>query len=241
MLYKYETHLHCCQCSYCAGSTSTELVLAYQRAGYAGFVLTDHFIYGNTCVDRTLPWKPRMERYYNAYLEAKELGDRLDFDVIFGLEHSYGDGKEVLLYGIDLGFLLDNPDIPRLTLDQIVDRVHRAGGLVIQAHPYRERGYIDSRVPPRADIVDGIEIYNAGNSPEENLPALELARKGDYIITSGGDVHSSRSIDIGMAGVVLDNRVHDGKTFVRALKEKNHGLLVQGRILSAVTGDDLSI
>lgn len=50
MLYRYETHLHCSRCSACATSSSQEMVRAYRKAGYAGFVLTDHFIHGNGVV-----------------------------------------------------------------------------------------------------------------------------------------------------------------------------------------------
>ena len=60
-MYLYETHCHCSQCSACAHSTSQELVLAYHKAGYAGVVFTDHFITGNTAVDRNLPWEDKMK------------------------------------------------------------------------------------------------------------------------------------------------------------------------------------
>ena len=111
-MYLYETHCHSSQCSACGHCTSRELVRSYHAAGYAGLVLTDHFIFGNTCVDRSRPWDEQMMAYYSAFLEAKEEGDKLDFDVIFAIEHAYGAGKEVLLYGIDLPFLLENWDIP---------------------------------------------------------------------------------------------------------------------------------
>ena len=104
MNYLYETHCHGSQCSRCSLSTSRELVRAYHKAGYAGLVLTDHFIWGNTAVSRHLPWEERMRLYYAAYLDARDEAKDLDFDVIFGLEHAYGDGNEVLIYGIGLDF-----------------------------------------------------------------------------------------------------------------------------------------
>ncbi|MBQ8197936.1 MAG: histidinol-phosphatase, partial [Lachnospiraceae bacterium] len=122
MEYRYETHCHSAQCSACAISSAQALVHAYHAAGYAGLVLTDHFIFGNTAVPSSLPWQIRMERYYQAYLDAKAAAEGLDFDVIFGLEHAYGDGKEILIYGVELDFLLANPDIPRICLDEFVSR-----------------------------------------------------------------------------------------------------------------------
>lgn len=235
MTYRYETHLHSSQCSLCAESTSAELVHAYHKAGYAGFVLTDHFIFGNTSVDRSLPWEQRMRCYYQAYLDAKAEAEALDFDVLFGIEHAYGDGKEMLIYGVELDFLLANPDIPDISLDELVRRVHEHGGIVIQAHPYRDRWYVNMAVEPRADIADGIEVYNAGNLPGEDAQALRLAQTGDYIMIGGGDVHSAHGSGIGLAGVALPFRVHDSKAFCRALIERQHRCIVKGAVVSEVT------
>ena len=233
MIYRYETHLHCSLCSMCAVSTPHELVHAYHSAGYAGFVLTDHFIFGNTCVNPALPWNARMRRYYGAYLDAVEAAAELDFDVLFGIEHAFGHGKELLLYGIDLDFLLSVPDLPKLSIDRLVELVHDYGGLAIQAHPYRSRFYIAPGVEPRLDIVDGIEVYNAANTCNENLPALNIAREHDFILTSGGDVHSISDSAIGHAGIALPYRVHDGKELVAALRRRDHQLIVGDSIVDA--------
>ncbi len=240
MMYLYETHCHGSQASLCASSTTREMVRAYHKAGYAGLVLTDHFIWGNTAVDRKLPWRERMEKYYDAYLEAKDESKDLDFDVIFGIEHAYGDGKEVLIYGIGLDFLLANPDIPEISLDAFVQRIHQAGGVVIQAHPYRDRWYTNLAVPPRADLVDGIEVYNAGNNPGEDVQALSLANSGSFLKTSGGDIHNAADSRIGSAGILLPYRVHDEKEFARALKENTHWLCVRGQALSQVLPEHLA-
>ena len=86
-MYLYETHIHSKTASACAWNTPKEMVQAYKRAGYTGMILTDHFIKGNTRIPRDLDWASRMHMYYDAYLEAKEEGDKLDFDVVFGIEH----------------------------------------------------------------------------------------------------------------------------------------------------------
>lgn len=234
MFYRYETHCHCSQCSACSRSTAQELVGAYHAAGYAGLVLTDHFIYGNTAVDRSLPWADQMQCFYNAYLEAKAAAEGLDFDVIFGIEHAYGDGKEVLIYGIDLHFLLSNSDIPSLTLDQLTERVHSYGGIVVQAHPYRNRSYVNMAVGPRADLVDGIEVFNVYNLPGEDKKALALAKTKSYIITSGGDIHSALDPNIGKAGIALPYRIRDEKALVNALKNRDHRYIINGRIVPEI-------
>ena len=169
MPFLYETHCHCAQCSKCAHSTAADMVRAYHSAGYAGLVLTDHFIFGNTAVPKDLPWEERMHRYYDAYLEAKAEGHKLDFDVIFGIEHFYGGGKEILFYGIDLAFLLNNPDIPDISIDTLVSRVHAAGGIAI--HALSGTGAISTGALPR-----GLTWWTASKSTTPAIPPERTGR-----------------------------------------------------------------
>ena len=236
MLYQYETHCHANACSKCAHSTPQELVQAYKAAGFAGLVLTDHFIHGYTSVDSSLSWAERMERYYQAYLEAKALGDQLDFDVIFGLEHAHGGGQEVLVYGIDLDFLLNNPQIENATLEEFSALVHGYGGLLIQAHPYRYGGW---EVPVRTDLIDGIEVFNAGNEPLKNRMALQIAKQNPCILTAGADTHFVGEARVGQAGIALPYRISSGAELVSALKKGDHQWIINGQIIAQITDDVL--
>lgn len=223
MQYKYETHCHSSRCSRCAHSTPAELVKAYHSKGFAGLVLTDHFIHGNHCVDPSLHWDGRMHCYYDAYLEAKEAAQALDFDVLFGIEHAYGGGLEVLCYGIDLDFLLSNPDIPKLDIRSFGERVHQYGGILVHAHPYRWAGP-ELQLP--MDILDGIEVHNAANAPDKNVLAKQLADTTSFIQTSGCDLHSIDDPKLGTAGIILPYRVQTGPQLVDALKRHDHCLII---------------
>ena len=55
--YKFEMHSHTNWCSACGNSSPEEMAAAYWDAGYAGMVITDHFLSGNSAVDRSLPWE----------------------------------------------------------------------------------------------------------------------------------------------------------------------------------------
>lgn len=234
-MYRYETHCHGSLCSKCAHSTPAEMVRAYKAAGFAGLVLTDHFIHGYTCVDPSLPWEARMGCYYQAFLDAKAEGDKLDFDVIFGLEHAYGGGQEVLTYGIDLQFLLSNPDIPQLSLEEYAARVHAYGGLLILAHPYRYGGW-EVKVP--LDLIDGIEVYNAGNEAVKNRMALQIARESS-ILTAGADSHAAWEARVGTAGIALPYRISTGQQLVEALRKGDHKLVICGQIIDHISPEVL--
>lgn len=220
-MYRYETHCHSSRCSRCAHSTPAELVKAYHEKGFAGLVLTDHFIHGNNCVDPSLPWEAQMRCYYDAYLEAKEAASVLDFDVLFGIEHAYG-GLEILCYGIDLDFLVNNPDIPQLDIRAFAGRVHSYGGILIHAHPYRWAGP-ELELP--LDILDGIEVHNAGNPPEKNILARQLADRTGLIQTSGSDLHHVAEPKLGTAGITLPYRIRTENQLVAALQRRDHRLI----------------
>lgn len=229
MLYKYETHCHSSRCSRCAHSAPGELVRAYHEKGFTGLILTDHFIHGNNCVDPALPWDDQMHCYYNAYLEAKAAARNLDFDVLFGIEHAYGGGLEVLCYGIDLDFLISNPDIPQLDLEGFAQRVHACGGILVHAHPYRWAGP-ELQLP--LHLLDGIEVYNAGNPADKNLLAIELAEHTGLIRTSGSDLHHISEPKLGTAGIALPYRIQNGKDLVGALKARDHALILPQKNLA---------
>lgn len=232
--YRYETHCHCCWCSACAKSSPQEMAEAYYNAGYAGMVLTDHFLRGNTAVDRTLPWEEKMKRYYEAYEAAREWARGKDFHVLFGIEHCYGDGKEVLTYGIDLDFLLEHINLHMYPLSEYSEMVHKAGGFVSMAHPFRDRGYINMDVKPQPKYLDGAEIFNFYNTGEENKQAAAFADKHRLLPTSGGDEHWSEGKAIGMAGIALKKPVDTGKELVEVLKSGDYGVIINGEIITSL-------
>lgn len=228
-MYYYETHVHSREGSACGQSSAREMVQAYKKAGYSGFVLTNHFIGGNTSVPRDLDWETRMKMYYQAYLDAKNEGDKLDFDVLFGIEEGYGQGKEVLIYGIDLEFLLAHPDWKSTSIDIFAKWVHEAGGLLVHAHPNRMRDYIIPGVKPRYDVCDGIEVYNSYDSTETNAMSMQDAKDLDKIMTSGGDVHVKNAQNIGLSGIGFTHRIKTNAEWVEALKSRKGSLLIDGR------------
>ena len=230
-MYLYETHVHSLNGSLCGKCTPKELVDAYKDAGYTGFILTDHFVKGNTSVPRDLDWNIRMQMYYDAYLQAKEEGNKLDFDVFFGIEHWYEKGKEILIYGIDLDFLLTHPELDTARIETYADFVHEYGGILVHAHPHRIRDYIEPDFMPRYDVCDGIEVYNAGDIDEINELAVRDAIRLNKLMTSGGDVH--KVIDepkLGRAGVGFSRRLKDIHDFVTALRNGEGQIMFHGEM-----------
>ena len=183
----YETHLHTSQASACAKNTGREMAIAHKEAGYTGIIVTDHFVYGNTAVDRSLPWQDWVHAYCAGYRDALAIGKEIDLDVFFGWEETY-EGQDFLIYGLDKEWMKAHPEMEYWTIREQFEAVDKAGGLVIHAHPFRDRPYIPKiRLFP--NHVHGVEIFNAGNFPEENDEAFMYAKKYKLPVTAGSDSH----------------------------------------------------
>ena len=189
MPYLYETHLHTCQGSLCGVSTGKEHARYYKEMGYQGIIITDHFFHGNCAVPRELPWKERIEMFCSGYEDALAEGQKIGLDVFFGWEQNYR-LDEYLVYGLDKQWLLNHPEIEHCTRREQLEMVHQGGGCVIQAHPFRDRGYIP-RILLGKRFCDGIEVANAGQTSTNDYPALKYAREHDLLMIAGSDNHHS--------------------------------------------------
>ena len=221
-MYRYEMHIHSEPCSG-GGSDIIKEIDALRERGYAGMVITNHFYFGDTRIDRSLPWNEFVDAYRQDYERGKKYADELDFDVLFGIEEHVGDGLEVLVYGVTPDFLEENTILMESRVEDYIRLVHEAGGMLFQSHPYRDRYYINTPGPlPCLEELDGIEVYNAANHPEENELARELADRLGLKCVAGSDAHSLSSC--GKAGIDSPERLRTGEDLVRILKSGNYKL-----------------
>ena len=194
MRYIYETHLHTIEGSACSGTPAEDHISYMKNLGYSGMIVTDHFFTGNSAVPKCQPWEKRVEQYCSGYEHARKAsGD--DFTVLFGIEYNF-QGDEFMLYGVSKEWLLENPDIEGKDRYEIYKLVHEAGGIMIQAHPYRERGYL-SAIHLTPGVCDGVEVYNAANPDYQNSLAYEYAVERGFRMAGGSDIHNHGQKDMG--------------------------------------------
>ena len=214
MNYRYETHLHTSQASACGVARGRDYIAWYQDQGYQGLFVTDHFFGGNTAVSRTLPWRERVDRFCDGYEDAKAEGDRRGFQVLFGWEQGYG-GDEYLVYGLNKAWLYEHPEVERWSRAEQYREVRRYGGCVVQAHPFRNRPYLE-RITLSPRCVDGVEVYNVANHQAENVQAYRYARFVGLPMLAGSDIHSLRWPD--HSGVALLTPLADEKDFAARVR-----------------------
>jgi len=215
MSYRYETHLHTVEGSACGVSHGEEYIEVYQRMGYAGIFITDHFYRGNTRPDRNLSWEDWVNEYVRGYERAKAEGDRVGFSVFFGIEEKFDD-DEYLIYGVDKAWLLSHPEIRSMTQQEMFQLVGQSGGLMIQAHPFRDRGYV-RKIYLGKNCCHGIEAVNSANQPGEDKMALAYAEKFGLLCQAGSDTHKTGNVRDGLGSVTFETPLISEQDYVERM------------------------
>lgn len=225
-MYKYDLHVHTNVGSLCGVSTPEEMVNSYYRAGYSGFVITDHFIRGNTAVSAKLPWAERIDAYYGAVLRARREAEKYPgFTVFLGGEFCYAGGHEILIYGADTEFLKAHSEIENCGAESLCSLMRENDCVTVKAHPYRVRDYNDITVSPELYCVDGYEVFNSHNTAEENAKAMAFAEKNSLIMTSGGDIHNFADENVGKAGIETERQLNTNADLAALLKSGDYRLI----------------
>lgn len=222
--YKYQMHTHTAPCSACARMTPEELAEGLAENGYQGCVLTNHFIGGNTGIDRRLQWEDFVRAYEEDYEKCCRCAEKYDLDIIFGIEEVTVAALEILCYGITPQMLYENPRLAVAGPEEWYSLMKEREVLCIQAHPFRERDYIPKPGMLPLNCIDGIEVYNAANTEKNNKEAEEFAKKHpNLLLVSGADAHIKA--DLCSGGIAVAKRIGNGRELVEILKSGAYDLI----------------
>lgn len=232
MLYKYETHLHTSEVSACAVSGAREMVRAFWKAGYAGIVVTDHFITERRDIAAGWTWEKKMRFLHSGYELAAAEGERLGIRVFFGWEMPGPRGEDYLTYNLPLEFLLNHPEIEGMELCDYSRLVRASGGLLVRAHPFRQCSYIPPNPTVDEKLIDGVEVNNGErDDPEQNNGqawAWALAHP-ELIRTAGTDIHDVRYA--GLSGMAFAGHFATMEQMAQAMRRHEGLPIVEGKIL----------
>ncbi len=210
----YETHCHTSESSACAAASGEQQAAFYKARGFRGIIITDHFLNANTTAPWDMPWEKRVDIQFLGYEHAKRAGDRIGLDVFVGWEYTVG-GCDFLTYGLDKQWLLKHPEVMDIHPNDYFDLVHKSGGFISHAHPFREDWYIDMiRLFPRK--CDAVEVINSCRKQFENDMAKQYADNYGLIYTAGSDNH--RAEQPRLSGICTNEPLRDIGHFINVLK-----------------------
>ncbi len=221
--YKYQMHMHTFPCSNCAKASPEEMVAFLKKGGYDGGVITNHFIGGNTGIDRRLPWEEFVKAYEDDHLRFLKAAKKAGINIMFGLEQGVGSGKEILVYGLTPKMLYDHPELRTSDPKIWYETLKPYGVVILQAHPFRHRDYITDPTAME-EYIDGIEVYNACNSVIDNLSAEDYVKMHpEHILVSGGDAHGEYASCWG--GIETAKPITNNDALVDILKRGAYNIL----------------
>ena len=109
----------------------------------------------------------------------------------------------------------------------------KAGGLVVQAHPFRERDYLD-KIELHPFQCDAWEVANAGNPGYQDRLAYRYAKSHNIPMTAGSDIHRIGETVTGtIYGLAFDEPLASIQDYVARIKSgKGYQLQVPENLLT---------
>ena len=99
----------------------------------------------------------------------------------------------------DSEYYTGSDDTPKPQYKDVVDIIHKAGGLAFLAHPFEYRfdntiEFIDKLREEKE--LDGIECFHPSANAENTKVLIEYARKNKLYISGGSDYHGTKKPDV---------------------------------------------
>lgn len=209
-MFKTDLHVHTFESSPCCDLPTERIAERYLAAGYTAVAVTDHY---TPALRRELPdIAARVEHLTEGYRRLRELlAGRLH--VLFGFELRFFDvANDYLVYGLTPEFLLGCPELCELPRQAAIEKIHAMGGLIYQAHPFRDRMTV---LAPTG--LDGIEIFNAHNGHDSrNYLAYAFARQHGLAGIAGSDFHHASNAP--SAGILTPDPITSSEELCAVLR-----------------------
>ena len=221
-MYKIERHLHTNHVSKCGHLSAAEIVKGYADAGYSALIVTDHYnrtTFDFLGIDPAAPGD-KLTPFLDGYRRVREEAEKVGIRVFRGAELRFDEcDNDYLFYGWLDDVLAEPEEVFRMGIAGFAPMARAAGGLIIQAHPYRR-----SCTPAIARYLDGVEVRNMNpRHDSHNDRAEAYAEEYGLIRTSGSDCH--RTEDIGLGGIVTNYLPSDVLSMTRLIRSRRFELL----------------
>ena len=105
-----------------------------------------------------------------------------------------------------------------LNASQVIENVHRLGGICVPAHPFRGWDSFGENVF-KIDGIDAIETHNGIDLENMNQKAIHVARLKNLPSIGGSDCHSKEQV--GRAFTEFKNSVHTIDELIEEIKKGN--------------------
>ena len=221
--YKAELHAHTSPVSPCSEISPEEMIKTYSALGYDVLVISNHFMITGE----------EKEEYINKFIEnfeqTKALGEKAGINVLLAAEIRFTENQnDYLVYGVDRKILGEIFDLLPYGLENFRKNYDLSKGLLIQAHPFRNR-----METVNADLLDGIEVYNMHPNHNSRIAIASLYAKnnGKNIITTGSDFHHPNQNHEGLGALRTKIKPENSEELIEILKSGDYIFEIAGNNL----------
>ncbi len=182
-----DLHMHSSGASRCCRISFSDGLVAAREVGLDGVALTNHY-QKNYMQKLNLTLEELIERYQVEYDRARPIAETAGMPFFFGIEVTMELYKRVhmLIYGLGPELLEEHPLMFDYTQEALYRAVHERGGILVQAHPYRNGSLL---MDPQ--WMDGVELNCHPLYGDIYLPEILAAAKQHHLpLTCGGDYHA---------------------------------------------------
>ncbi len=152
-------------------------------------------IYDESKIEKNIP----LTDYITIYIYKELIRHKENYEILGEFAESLNTFIRKGLMNPDSEYYTGSDDTPKPLYGDVIDIIHKAGGLAFLAHPYEYRfnniiSFIDEIRNEKE--LDGIECFHPSANEEEMEVLVKYARKNNLYISGGSDYHGEKKPDI---------------------------------------------
>lgn len=219
---KIDLHVHSSDLSLCGRMSSHETIDRYIKAGFDGFVLTNHFNRDSAdhFARHGIPQEQYCTYYKECYERARAYGAERGFLVLNGYELRFDhSNNDYLIYGMPDEIAAQCLEFFTWGPEKFGQFARENGFLFYQAHPFRNHMKV---VNPAC--LFGMEIKNCNPRHDSRNDIAEAwAEKFNLHKIGGSDCHQSE--DVALAGIEIEGKLSTMEELCEILREDRYTIL----------------
>ena len=152
-------------------------------------------IYDESKIEKNIP----VTDYITIYIYKELMRHEENYEILGEFAESLNVFIRKGLMNPDSEYYTGSDNVPKPMYEDVIDVIHKAGGLVFPAHPFEYRfedtiGFIDELLEEKK--LDGIECFHPSADEDGMKILVQYAKKHNLYISGGSDFHGSKKPDV---------------------------------------------
>lgn len=152
-------------------------------------------VYDENKIEKNIP----LTDYITIYIYKELMRHEENYEILGEFTESLNVFIRKGLMNPDSEYYTGSDNVPKPQYKDVVDVIHKAGGLAFLAHPFEYRfdntiDFIDELRKEKE--LNGIECFHPSANENEMLSLIEYAKKNNLYISGGSDYHGKKKPDV---------------------------------------------